>query len=139
MNDNGSMNLEDILGDIEAGVANQNLRPPSLNEFRPVGFELVTFNRDHFRGFLTGTSNLHLIRYGQPISLTAGESDVSDETLLQATARLIGCWLRVSSGNNEYHGRLLALEGKLLLFRDKLLPLAGITAIELRAVDNPMS
>ena len=130
------MNIDELLEDLEASMAHQRINPPQLRNLRPAGFEKVTFNRDHFAGFLQGSPVFRIVPYRERFATERGESRVSNSTLRKTCELLIGLWLRVQTDSELIQGKLLAVEGKLLIFKHYCLPLEAIRYLDVHAVDN---
>jgi hypothetical protein len=132
------MNLDAVFDDLEASFEQLQPRGASILKLRPAGFERVTFGADHFAGFVENTSVWRLTMFIEPIRLVPGTSDATDQKAIEVIEKLIEKWLRVETTTDQIQGQLLAMEGKLLLFREVCVPLKAVRAIELHAVDNPI-
>jgi hypothetical protein len=135
--ENRVMDIEELLTDIEAGLAQLDRVTPALDSLKPIGFDRVTFNRDHFVGFITNTSTLRLTAYRAGIRVEPGTSLVGSQKLARVLENLIGSWLRIQVAGAINQGRLLSIENGLAVLGDNLLPIRAIEFVELRAVDNP--
>ena len=132
------MNFDAILDDLEASFARLNTRAPELTNRKPVGYSRVVFGKDHFSGLLLEADCWHLVAFrGNPVIATEpGEADKTAKSIRQTCTRLIGLWLRLELDGRSIQGRLLEIEGRVLIFREFLIPIDCIRRIELHAVDN---
>jgi hypothetical protein len=135
--ENRVMDIEELLTDIEAGLAQLDHAVPALESLKPIGFDRVTFNRDHFIGFVANTSTLRLTSYRAGIRVEPGTSSVGSQRLARVLENLIGSWLRIQLAGAITQGRLLSIENGFAILGDNLLPIRAIEFVELRAVDNP--
>ena len=131
------MDIEESLTDIEAGLAQLDHASPALESLKPVGLDRVTFNRDHFVGFVANTSTLRLTTYRAGIRVEPGTSSLGSQKLARVLENLIGSWLRIQVAGEITQGRLLSIENGLAILGDNFLPIRAIEFVELRAVDNP--
>ncbi len=131
------MNLDAVLEDLEASFEQLRHEPTQLQNLKPVGFDTVTFGPDHFSGFIAGSTIWRLTLFTEPIRLEVGVSATGHHKATEVLRSLIGRWLRVEAATGQIQGQLLAVEGKLLLFRGVCVPLKSFKFAELHAVDNP--
>jgi hypothetical protein len=132
------MNLDAVFDDLEASFEQLQPRSASILKLKPAGFVRVTFGVDHFAGFIENTSVWRLAMFVEPIRLVSGSSNATDQKAIEVIERLIEKWLRVETTTCRVQGQLLAIEGKVLLFREVCVPIKAVRAIELHAVDNPI-
>ncbi|MCX8529556.1 MAG: hypothetical protein ORN27_05760 [Rhodoluna sp.] len=132
------MNLDAVFDDLEASFEHLQPRGASILQLQPAGFERVTFGADHFAGFIENTSVWRLTMFVEPIRLVPGSSMATDQKAIEVIDKLTQKWLRIDTTTEPIQGQLLAIEGKLLLFREVCVPIKAVRAIELHAVDNPI-
>lgn len=132
------MNLDAVFDDLEASFERSQQSCASILKLQPAGFERVTFGADHFAGFVENTSVWRLTIFVEPIRLVPGSSKTTDQKAIEVIEKLTEKWLRIETTTDPIQGQLLAVEGKLLLFREVCVPIKAVRAIELHAVDNPI-
>jgi hypothetical protein len=132
------MNIDALLDDLEATFNQLTSEEEKLVDRKPIGYNRVTFGKDHFTGLAATDDSWHLVAYSgnQVIVTEPGESNTSDATINRQAHRLINLWLRVDLGESSFRGRLLSVENRLLVFREVCVPVANLRRIELHAVDN---
>jgi hypothetical protein len=136
--DTSAMNFDAILDDLEASFTRLTTNTVKLTNRKPVGYSRVVFGKDHFSGLVLEADCWHLVAFrGNPVIATEpGEADKTTKSIRQTCTRLIGLWLRLELGDRSIRGRLLEIEGRVLIFREFLIPIDCIRRIELHAVDN---
>jgi hypothetical protein len=132
------MSIDALLDDLEARFATLQVPPPSLSECSVVGFERVHFGKQHFAGFISGTSIWQINPFGtiDQIRLEQGKSVVDGLSVTKRLKPLAGAWLRVFTVGGEHRGFLSYTVSGLLVFHDLAIPVAQIRSIQIHPVDN---
>jgi len=132
------MNLEALFDDLEANFATLRTEPNRLSAYSVSGYSRVTWGSDHFAGLVEGAGIWRIVALAnlEPAILTLGDSTLDGLSLKNRIRALVGLWVRLETANRNVSGRLLAVQGKLLVFQDFCLHLESIRQISLHAVDN---
>ncbi len=131
------MNFDALFDDLEATFDRLQPRFNKLCECTPIGLERVDFGIDHFSGFVTNTAVWRLTMFTQSFRVAPGKSKTSGRKARETIETLTSNWIRIETDTERIQGKLLAVEGKLLIFREFCVPIAAIKTLELHAVDNP--
>jgi len=132
------MNLEALFDDLEANFASLQAEPDRLCSFTVPGFSRLVWGSDHFAGLVESAGIWRIVALAnfEPVVLTLGDSTRDGLSLKNRTRALVGLWVRLETSNRNVSGRLLSVQGKLLVFQDFCLHLESIRQISLHAVDN---
>ena len=132
------MNLDALFDDLEANFASLQVEPDRLCGYTVPGFSRLAWGSDHFAGFVEGADvwQIVAIKNNEPVAMTRGDATLDGLSFKNRAKQLIGLWVRVETANRTVSGRLLAIEGKLLIFQDLCLHVESIQRISLNAVDN---
>ena len=132
------MNLDTLFDDLEANFASLQSEPNRLGSYSVPGFSRLVWGSDHFAGFVEGAAvwQIVAIKNGELVAMIRGNGTLDGLSLRKRIKQLVGLWVRVETANRNFSGRLLAIEGKLLIFQNFCLHVQSIKLISLHAVDN---
>lgn len=132
------MNLDALFDDLEANFTSLQVEPDRLGSYNVPGFSRLAWGSDHFAGFVEGADvwQIVAIKNSEPVAMTRGDATLDGLSFKNRAKQLIGLWVRVETANRTVSGRLLAIQGKLLIFQELCLHVDSIQRISLHAVDN---